>query len=172
MQMARQYCPSALFAYRTQYIHVRSILCQQGGRFSDCEWISGPADMENSCEITECAAAESQQRTVHQNWGWKEGRQTAHSVTLNVAQRGGLGKIIWNDVPSNRAEDSLSWEGRKTGYGVYYLILNKRQKEEDMGDLSKRRFIIWTLIQWCWNYQIKENVLNRTCDKYGEKRNV
>ena len=48
MQLARQYFPSALFTYRKQYIHVRPILCQQGRRFSDCEWMSGPADMNRA----------------------------------------------------------------------------------------------------------------------------
>jgi hypothetical protein len=72
--MARQYYPSALFTYRTQYIHVRPIPCQQGRRFSDCEWTSGPADMESGCDGTESAAAENQQRTVHQSRDWKEGQ--------------------------------------------------------------------------------------------------
>ena len=49
------------------------------------------------------------------------------------------------------------------------MILNKRKKEEDMGYLSKRIFIICTLIQCCWNYQRKEDMLNRTCDKYGRE---
>ena len=38
-----------------------------------------------------------------------------------------------------------------------------------MGDLSKRKFIICKLVQCCWNYQMKEDVLNRTCDKYGRE---
>jgi hypothetical protein len=41
-----------------------------------------------------------------------------------------------------------------------------------MGGLSKKKSMICTLIQCCWDYRIKEDVLSRTCDKYGreEKR--
>ena len=97
--MARQYYPSALLTYRTRYIYVRPIPCQQGRRFSDCERMSGPADMQSSCESNESAAAERQKRTVHQIRGWKEGQlptawnQQHCNIELCTAHR------TWADNP-------------------------------------------------------------------------
>ena len=59
--MARQYYPSVLFTYRTQYI---LSLVNIAGAFQTANSLSGPADMESVYDGTAGAVAESQQGTV------------------------------------------------------------------------------------------------------------
>ena len=67
MQMARQYCPSArIYISDKIYLYKAYPLSTSHGAFRIVNGSGGPAHMESSCESTECAAAENQQRTVHQ----------------------------------------------------------------------------------------------------------
>jgi hypothetical protein len=146
--MARQYYSSARIYISDTIYPCKIYPLSTRQAFLRLRMMRAHVDMESSCESNERAQTENQQRTVQQIWGWKESQLVTvwNQHLLNVAQRVSLGQIIWNGLPSSRAKKKLRWEGTKTGHGEYYFILNKRKIEENMGDWSKRRFIICTVI--------------------------
>jgi hypothetical protein len=64
----------SILSFCTIYIWdtIYTVSCQQGGRYPDCEWLSGSSDMVSSCEGIESAVQENQQGTVQRIRGWKE----------------------------------------------------------------------------------------------------